>query len=315
MSSGAAYGQADHPDYLYGNLDQILGALNIDAGSGRHQLMISDEAALVGDNDVRITDAPGSEILVSGLAPAPITFKAAANGTFADGVTIWTGSGNDRIHIDATHERAGVRTVTSLNTGLGDDDVTVDLQAGQRRLLRARHPGRLRARRTTVGGGSARGRPPDPADSVRAWIEGVPRPVAYQPDGRVRLLATGRLAAPVRVEVTRTYRAGLHRSARAPHDHLPGRRDRRRRHGHRVTGQRPAGRLHPQRLDSSRCTGATDGALAIVTVVRTETPGLHAAARADAADNDTVHAETSTLPLIIFGGVGNDTINGGRAAT
>ena len=131
VSSGAAYGQADRPDYLYGNLDQILGALNIDAGSGRHQLMISDEAALVGDTDVRITDAPGSEILVSGLAPAPITFKAAANGTFADGVTIWTGSGADRIHVDATHERAGVRTVTSLNTGLGDDEVWVDLQAGR----------------------------------------------------------------------------------------------------------------------------------------------------------------------------------------
>ena len=60
VSSGAHYGQGDHPDYLYGDLDQVLGALNIDAGTGRHQLMISDEAALVGDSDVRITDAPGS---------------------------------------------------------------------------------------------------------------------------------------------------------------------------------------------------------------------------------------------------------------
>ena len=46
-------------------------------------------------------------------------------------MTIWTGSGADTIFIDATHLRPGVRTVTSLNTGLGNDDVTVDLDAGQ----------------------------------------------------------------------------------------------------------------------------------------------------------------------------------------
>ena len=83
-------------------------------------------------HDVRITDARGlRRSAITGLAAGAITFKAAPTGTFADGVTIWTGSGADTIHIDATHERAGVRTVTSLNTGLGNDDVTVDLEAGE----------------------------------------------------------------------------------------------------------------------------------------------------------------------------------------
>ena len=35
------------------------------------------------------------------------------------------------ITIDGTHRSAGVRTVTSLNTGLGNDVVTVDLDAGE----------------------------------------------------------------------------------------------------------------------------------------------------------------------------------------
>ena len=98
-----------------------------------------------------------------------------------------------------------MRTVTSLNTGLGDDEVWVDLQAGQRRLLRARHAGRVRAR-VRSRRRPARGRHQIPADSVRAWIDGAPVAVAYQPDGLVRLLGSGRPDAPVAIEVTRTYK-------------------------------------------------------------------------------------------------------------
>ena len=47
------------------------------------------------------------------------------------GITIWTGYGDETIFIDGTHLRAGLRTVTTLNTGLGDDHVTVDLDAGE----------------------------------------------------------------------------------------------------------------------------------------------------------------------------------------
>ena len=129
-------------DFLQGNLDQIRGTLNVDAGTGRHLLMVSDEAALAGDGSATsravITDQPVpgvaalpiSEITIAGLSPAPITYGAAAAGNFADGITVWTGWGNDFIKVDGTHDRPGVRTVTTLNTGLGDDNVLVDLDAG-----------------------------------------------------------------------------------------------------------------------------------------------------------------------------------------
>ena len=265
VSSGAHYGQADHPDYLYGNLDQVLGALNIDAGTGRHQLMISDEAALVGDSDVRITDAPGSEILVRGLAPAPITFKAAANGTFADGVTIWSGSGADRIHIDATHERAGVRTVTSLEHRPRRRRRHRRPPGRPGRLLRARHAGRATSTCTPSPAACARAR--TTSGGQRARVDrSAPVAVADQPDGRVRLLASGRPDAPVSVEITRTYDAGVRRSARAADGHLHGRGARRRRHGvgDWSTARRPPSPATARQLT---LTGATDGALVIVTVV------------------------------------------------
>ncbi len=125
-------------DYLNGTLDDIRGILNVDGGAGRQTLMISDEAAILGDANVAITDnftgigLPSAEILVSGLAPGLITFGAdKVSGNFADGITLWSGFGNDTIAIDGTIRRAGLRTSTTLNTGLGNDDVTVTLTAGQ----------------------------------------------------------------------------------------------------------------------------------------------------------------------------------------
>jgi len=134
-------------DFLEGNLDFIRGNLNVDAGAGRHLLFISDEAATVGDPNVVITDHPttstrvnGAEIEIRGLAPASIDYLAAAGtaGNFADGITMWSGYGNDGVTIDGTHERnvpapggGTLRTITTLNTGLGDDTVTATLTAGQ----------------------------------------------------------------------------------------------------------------------------------------------------------------------------------------
>jgi Ca2+-binding RTX toxin-like protein len=61
-----------------------------------------------------------------------------ADGDFAPGITIWTGWGNDIIEIDGTHYRDPlspefplIRTITTLNTGLGDDEITVDLHTGE----------------------------------------------------------------------------------------------------------------------------------------------------------------------------------------
>ena len=66
-----------------------------------------------------------------GLAPAGISWKVAPLGNLADGIRIWTGAGADGITVDGTSQRAGVRTTTWLNTGLGNDLVVVSLTAGQ----------------------------------------------------------------------------------------------------------------------------------------------------------------------------------------
>ena len=142
-AANATLANSQSIDFLLGHLDLLTGGdLNIDAGNGRHRLMISDEGATAADT-VTITDSSaaamlmGMEIIISGLATSNISYGAAASGNFADGVTMWTGFGNDVINIDATHFRddvdAGnfrIRTITSLNTGLGDDAVTVTLLDG-----------------------------------------------------------------------------------------------------------------------------------------------------------------------------------------
>ena len=130
------------PTFLSGHLDDLDGTLNLYVGHGRHYLLISDEAAVAGDPNVLITDErPAAalrdadvssigEIFIVGLATGSITYAAEADASFADGITIWSGHGDDVISVDGTHERPGLRTATSLNTGLGDDTVTVALLKG-----------------------------------------------------------------------------------------------------------------------------------------------------------------------------------------
>ncbi len=134
-------------DFLTGTLDDLRGALNIDFGTGRHRLFVSDEGSPNGDGTVaapvRITDtAPGAlnglaasaDIWVTGLGePGGISYKTdLVTGNLYDGVVYWSGSGNDRIVVDGTQNRPGQdqRTTTVLNTGLGDDNVTVNLTNG-----------------------------------------------------------------------------------------------------------------------------------------------------------------------------------------
>ena len=136
-------------DLLEGDLDDVRGELNLHAGTGNNLLMISDEASVTPDTNVVITDhplvdnsgvlpspfMPGGEIQIRGLAPAHIHYQASATGNFAlppvggvlGGITMWMGYGADTVFIDGTHHRAGLRTSTTLNTGLGDDTVTVNL--------------------------------------------------------------------------------------------------------------------------------------------------------------------------------------------
>jgi Ca2+-binding RTX toxin-like protein len=134
-------------DFLTGHLDLIAGDLNIDAGEGRHQLMVSDEATPLAKgtdaNPVLIqrpaTDiAAGLEVLSSieiemlGWAGGAIRYGAPENANFFDGITLWGGAKDNVFHVDATHQReAGpFSTLTTLSTGIGDDAARVTLEAG-----------------------------------------------------------------------------------------------------------------------------------------------------------------------------------------
>jgi Ca2+-binding RTX toxin-like protein len=323
VSSQADYGLAepeDRPDYLRGHLDDVRGTLNLDAGSGRHLLMISDEAALLGDGGVWITEewtagdaaamrlAPDAEILVAGLAQGAITFRAAADGTFADGITIWAGSGADAISIDATHERDGVRTVTALHTGLGDDEVWVDLQAADDGFFvldtQGGHQHVL-----AIADGLRAGDHHTAPDTVRAWIDGVLTPVSHDPrTGAVSLLTGGPIGGLADVEIRRTYTqafvlAGPSVDVTAPAlgagDEISVQMN-----GADVAFTRAGNTITP--------AGAITGGLLVVTVVRTFTESFTLPQVAPYQDDDTVHGEDSTLPLIIFGGLGDDDLTGGQ---
>ena len=136
------------PGLLTGRLDDVRGGVDLGAGEGDNLLMVSDRdttaARDVAVTAVRDTSATPTVtvrrggIAVTGLGA--VTFDA--EGTFARGVTTWLGSGDDTVTVDgARHDGAdpgvlawddpatvgGVRTLTTLSTGGGDDSVTATL--------------------------------------------------------------------------------------------------------------------------------------------------------------------------------------------
>ncbi|MGY8732584.1 MAG: hypothetical protein ACKVK0_10625, partial [Pirellulales bacterium] len=127
--------------FLPGNLQQIKGRLAVDAGNGTHRLMISDEAGTV-PRIVTITGTAGAtglptdlDLYLVGLSDEPITIDASATGNFSRGTTIWTGVENDEITVEAIHKRPGVESITSLNTGLGNDHIIASLTEDDDGLL------------------------------------------------------------------------------------------------------------------------------------------------------------------------------------
>jgi Ca2+-binding RTX toxin-like protein len=123
VSSQADFDLGDSVDFLPGHLDDVAGPLMIDAGAGQHLLGVSDQAATQADTNIILTND-----MITGLAPAGINYIAdAIDGSFSRGIEVWTGSGNNIALIDSTHKRQGVSTLTTLNMGLGDDQVTIDL--------------------------------------------------------------------------------------------------------------------------------------------------------------------------------------------
>ena len=137
MVLDAASGATIGVTAMKGDLDAIRGTLNIDAGSDAslvadpaappgNLLMVSDVGSRTGDSNVQISNS-----LIRGLATADITYQA--SGSFTGGISIWSGYANDTIAVASTRREidANVRTITSLHTGLDNDNITViDLRAG-----------------------------------------------------------------------------------------------------------------------------------------------------------------------------------------
>ncbi|MEY2518221.1 MAG: large repetitive protein, partial [bacterium] len=321
VSSQADVGVAGHPDFLRGRLDDLRGTLNLDAGAGRHTLMISDEASASGDGAVRITEdralaaavdpnvATDGEIYVTGLAPRAISYRATAvTGNFAGGITYWTGSGADTISIDGTHVRAGVQTLTALNTGLGNDVVTVDVDAGEDDALVVDAQGQAQHVLAIAGGLSA-GDHNAPADAVSVSVDGTPLNASqftvHHALGTVDLHVNPPTGAIVAVQIARsTVRAfTLAASGDVTFTGLAL--------GDQVFATVNGVAATPVVSGTTlHFAAAPAGALVVVRIVKTTTQTF-TVPQTFSSDDDTVNAQASTLGLVIFGGQGDDTINGG----
>ncbi|MFC1533492.1 hypothetical protein ACFL7M_09040, partial [Thermodesulfobacteriota bacterium] len=126
-------------DFLHGDLNSIKNTLNIDVdrapgdtsgGDDTNTLMISDFNDTTGDGTI------GAPVLIDnglirGLAPSDITYRTDhTEGNFSGGITIWSGSGDDIINVEGTHRSSNegtIRTITTLNTNAGDDEITIIL--------------------------------------------------------------------------------------------------------------------------------------------------------------------------------------------
>ena len=278
---------------------------HLDFGAGRHTLMVSDEMASTGDGSVTIADAP-SGIAIAGLATGTITFGG--SGDFRDGISIWSGSGNDVIAISATRRSDGAfREVTSLNTGLGNDQVTVNLTAGQDGFFVLNTQGAY-DNRLHLAMNLSLGDLPLPADVVRVFRGGIEidasrYSVDYATD-TIGLFDSYDVGDVITVTAVQYSLKSYIADGGADYD---------------VTGDRVTALVNGLVAD-----GTFDG----TEFVFFEAPEagayitFHVETDADVetfkvpattldSDKDTVNGHSSTLPLVIFGGQDDDALHGG----
>ena len=135
---------APSADFLLGNLASIVGNLNLAAGAGNHTLMISNEGSVSGVASGLITNVPtsptaltGTEIEVDGFAQArlitrlPQVPRASSPAASLTGPA--TGPSTSRSMASSNGRESSnssgqlLRTISTLNTGLGTHNITVNL--------------------------------------------------------------------------------------------------------------------------------------------------------------------------------------------
>ena len=288
-------------------------------------MLITDVAASAQARDAAL--AANGEIFVVGLAPAGISWRAPATGTFADGIRIWTSGLADRIVIDGTHERGTVRTTTWLNTGLGNDHVTVNLTAGQDGFFVLNTQGQ-NDNLLDLDADLDDGDEPVAADRVVSVVVNgtttIP-PSRYSVSSRLDLVGLVDSLLPGDSVVVTLHLTSWTVQSAGSFDlgTLAGL------VGYRVWVN---GRL----LDASEITltgtqltfdapnqraseGVVVPAHVVVEVTRSSmqtfvVPATGAILPAGVTDDDTVVGTASTLPLIVFGGYGSDDLRGGQGA-
>ena len=281
-SSRAAYGQTDRPDYLRGDLDPLPGALNSTLGSGRHPLMISDEAARGRRHASASPTPPGRRDPVS----RP---RARRRSRYKAPPTALRRRRHDLDRLGRRHDpRSTPRTARRrAHRHLAEHRPRrrrgqVDLQAGEdgffvldtQGAVRARAAGRRRLAAVTVDG--------------RAWPGSHVGAGRVGPDGRVRLLTARSRADHLRHDAHDDDPRLPPRRQR--HDHLrPRPQGRRRRHRHR---QRRRG-FRPERgraTTTVTLAGSPTARWRSSRSCRTETQTFALPQTPPATDDDTVHA-------------------------
>ena len=119
-------------EVLYGVLDYINGDLYVNVGTGRHRLFMSDSFSDIpkGVGTDGIVHMTNSSLMNLADELGNIYFDT--GGDWLDDVTLWMGNGGDQIEITSIHSVGSpTRTMTTVNSGKGDDFLSTKLLASE----------------------------------------------------------------------------------------------------------------------------------------------------------------------------------------
>ena len=111
-----ANGDLPNQPSAHGHVQDLLGELQIQAGTGNNALRISDyDNSLPADGTIR-------EDQIAGLAPTVIAYDA-AGGNFNGGVVVWSGTADDLLRVESVD--ISDESITTLYTGAGNDAIII----------------------------------------------------------------------------------------------------------------------------------------------------------------------------------------------
>ena len=115
---------------IYGWLDYLHRNLHVEAGLGRHRLLMSDESSDVPKGHGIYGFAQLNSSSLKNLTDdlGNIYFNA-EDGNWADGVNLWLSPGDDYLEVSSIPTTLPYRTTTSVHAGNGSDILIIDLDS------------------------------------------------------------------------------------------------------------------------------------------------------------------------------------------